>query len=409
MVFGLFVSNTINSMIRFGSTLNYVLAPEQGGGCDCEFDQNANTTIEKQEKYPVTITVDLKKLQTNIGEIFKGVEVIPLETNEKSVFGRVAIVESHNDKYFLFERFGNLLMSFDKDGRFITNYIKFGKGPGETASMMSYRVDEDNSEVVISAWDKQANIVFNIDGKYLREDPMIINNEDMHKFANGHVAYYTGKPMNIIDNKPNFSTLIILDQHNQKSFVGVDVPYIKKSGYVLYQSFHTFKDDLYFKYPYGDTIYQVFPDHLDGKYVIDFGKHNIDWDNIDKDIPRKIHFEIDKEDMASINHFFWEYNNWIFFAISHKRNYYYAFYNKVSKETKLYDTKTLINNEFGILGRIVGTTETEVICLVEPLDLLYPEEEIIEPKNEQFAKELSSLIKELQPTDNPVLLKFELK
>jgi len=113
--------------------------------------------------------------------------------------------------------------------------------------------------------------------------------------------------------------------------------------------------------------------------------------------------------MASINHYFWEFDNWVFFAIVHRRNYYYAFYNKVSKETKLYDTKTLINNEFGILGRIVGATETEIICLVEPLDLLYPDEKIPEPQNEQFAKELSSLIKELKPTDNPVLLKFELK
>ncbi len=88
--------------------------------------------------------------------------------------------------------------------------------------------------------------------------------------------------------------------------------------------------------------------------------------------------------MASINHYFWEFDNWVFFAISHKKNYYYAFYNKVSKET-------------------------EIICLVEPLDLLYPDEELSEPQNEQFAKELSSLIKELKPTDNPVLLKFELK
>jgi len=45
MVFGLFVSNTIHSMITFESTLNYVMAPEEGGECDCEFDQNANGRV----------------------------------------------------------------------------------------------------------------------------------------------------------------------------------------------------------------------------------------------------------------------------------------------------------------------------------------------------------------------------
>ena len=81
----------------------------------------------------------------------------------------------------------------------------------------------------------------------------------MIMLQDGSIAYYTGKLYNIFNNKPDYSWLIITDKQSNVSHKGLHLPVIKNSKYVLYQSFPRYKDEVYFKHPYADTIYKINP------------------------------------------------------------------------------------------------------------------------------------------------------
>ena len=93
---------------------------------------------------PITINVDVKKQSNDMGVAFEKCSFIPLETSKECLFGRVALAEKHGDAFFLTNIRNELLMSFDVEGKFIANYIRSGKGPGELVSPMSFMIDSKN-------------------------------------------------------------------------------------------------------------------------------------------------------------------------------------------------------------------------------------------------------------------------
>ncbi len=244
------------------------------------FGQSAKTE-------PIRIRIDLKNHSEDIGTAIKSCSFIPLETSKDCLVGRVALAEKHGENFFLTNIRDNMLMSFNEEGEFISNHIRLGKGPGELVDPFSFMIDYKNDNVVIFSWDKKSNFYFTIDGTFKKEVPNKINNEGMVLLDDGSTAYYTGKPYNIINDKRDYSYLIISDSLSKVGYRGIDRPTIKKSGFVMYQSFPRYKNEVYFKHPYPDTIYKI--DHLGAKakYVIDFGKHQIDWRKIKPDPTNK--------------------------------------------------------------------------------------------------------------------------
>ncbi len=358
---------------------------------------------------PITIKVNLNNHSEDIGPFFKEYTFIPLETSKDCLVGRVTVIQKHGEHFFLFNSRNNMLLSYTVEGKFQSNYVKIGQGPGEVASISSFMVDYKNDDVVIYSWDKKSNLYFGVDGSFKKEVPNSIGNEGMIMLENGHIAYYTGKPYNFIDDKLDYSYLIITDSQSEISYSGINVPLIKRSGFVLYQSFPKYKDEVYFKHPYPDTIYSITTQGVRAKYVMDFGEHQIDWNKIKPKQPIKIHSQIRGQKKATILHYFFEFENWIFFDVRHGKEYYYALYNKASKETEIFDPKTTINSTGGTLGKVVGATETGLICIVETLDLLYPDSPSSRPSNLKSNKDLASLVSKLNDTDNPVLIICDLK
>ena len=358
---------------------------------------------------PITIKVDVKKQSNDIGLAFEKCSFIPLETSKECLFGRVALAEKHGDMFFLTNIRDELLMSFDAKGNFIANYVRSGKGPGELVSPMSFMIDSKNDNVVICSWDRKANLYFSLDGTFINEVPCSINNEGMVMLQDGSIAYYTGKPYNMFNNKPDYSWLIITDKQSNVSYKGLYLPVIKKSGYVLYQSFPRYKNEVYFKHPYADTIYKVDHQGPQPKYVFDFGKYQIDWSKIEPEPPIKIHLQIKGQNKATIGQHFFEFENWIFIDVNHGKKYYYALYNKLTGEVELYDPKTTANSKGGSLGTVVGATDKGLICLLEPLDLLYPDSPSSKPSDIKSNKELESIVSNLSETANPILMICEFK
>ena len=84
--------------------------------------------------------IEIDKIQLNddcFDEIKTGlidsIRILKLNENEKSYFVSISKLMVHNDTLYVFDRFGkNLLVSFDRNGNYITTFSQKGGGPKNT-------------------------------------------------------------------------------------------------------------------------------------------------------------------------------------------------------------------------------------------------------------------------------------
>jgi hypothetical protein len=79
-----------------------------------------------------TIPVDFEKpAQASVFDYFKSIELIPLETNDDVLIGRLTKILYHQGRYYAFDRQQYIVFVFDEQGKFIFKIDKRGQGPGE--------------------------------------------------------------------------------------------------------------------------------------------------------------------------------------------------------------------------------------------------------------------------------------
>lgn len=71
-------------------------------------------------------------------DYFSKIEIIPLETSEKSLIKYVAERVYHNGKYYILDRPQRKLLVFDKKGNFLYDINKYGNGPGEYTELYGF-------------------------------------------------------------------------------------------------------------------------------------------------------------------------------------------------------------------------------------------------------------------------------
>jgi len=102
-----------------------------------------NIDVENREKYANT-------------DVFNSIEIIPMETNEKSLIGPIRFTRIVDNKFFIFvdESFNTVV--FDKKGQFVSNSLKaHGAGPEEYYTMidLQYNHSLDCIEVLTQNMD----------------------------------------------------------------------------------------------------------------------------------------------------------------------------------------------------------------------------------------------------------------
>lgn len=93
--------------------------------------------------------IEIDKIQLNddcFDEIKTGlidsIRILKLNENEKSYFVSISKLMVHNDTLYVFDRFGkNLLVSFDRNGNYITTFSQKGGGPKEYVRLWDFDVD----------------------------------------------------------------------------------------------------------------------------------------------------------------------------------------------------------------------------------------------------------------------------
>ena len=95
--------------------------------------------------------IDIDKIQLNDNyfneiktEVIDSISILKLNENEKSFFVAISKLMVHNDTLYVFDRFGrDLLVSFDRNGNYITTFSQKGGGPKEYVRLWDFDVDAD--------------------------------------------------------------------------------------------------------------------------------------------------------------------------------------------------------------------------------------------------------------------------
>ena len=155
----------------------------------CIFESCLNKKEHKHsEDFPQTIKLDLSNASTdtmNLSFIAEKIEYIPLQTTDSSLLGFDtfnSLVISKND-FFIQNEFR--ILRFDKEGKFVCDLFKVGRGPGE-ANARCFSVDEHNQRVYVFDQISKEVKIYSFTGRYINKTKKPINSEQHTTISIGY-------------------------------------------------------------------------------------------------------------------------------------------------------------------------------------------------------------------------------
>jgi hypothetical protein len=138
----------------------------------CNSDRKKET-VGNDSVYTVDFDNTPKEEKIYMSSLFKKVKIIPLETTDESLIGRITEVQVSDGKIFVFDIDHAGLFVFNMDGKFIRRIGREGQGPGEYVFLSNFTVDEAKHEIYLLDAGRKRIIIYDIEtGKYLKHISM---------------------------------------------------------------------------------------------------------------------------------------------------------------------------------------------------------------------------------------------
>ncbi len=181
-------------------TVNYLLAatafllfaqcqPKQQGSHARVIKVNGNK-ITNCNISEVTDTIDLP-----LSDIIKTCEVIPLETTPASLFESIYHVGISENYIAIHSRGRYPIKLFSRDGKFIRDIGKIGRGPGEFSSLYGIQLDEAANKLYLTPFARAKElIVYSLDNENLSPIPLAYQQTKCWAFVENDVVTILSMP-----------------------------------------------------------------------------------------------------------------------------------------------------------------------------------------------------------------------
>lgn len=232
-------------------------------------------TYDRNQFFVVDYESILKNTATvKLSELAREIEYIQLETNKENLLHPRA--DYHFTKDYIFVDNTKFILQFDRQGNFIKQIGKQGRGPGEIGLIRIMTVlDEEQKLVVQTNWSHKL-YYFNFEGEFL-ENVSVADTRRIVALSGDRLLYFDGcargyeKYMFALTDL-NGDTLDVVPNHynweNKTGFVGT-------MSYHLFYPFYKSRDILSFKSMHNDTVYHVLGDSIMPEYYIELGKYRL--------------------------------------------------------------------------------------------------------------------------------------
>jgi hypothetical protein len=214
------------------------------------------------------------KSKVNLSHITDDIKYVRLETNDQCLLHPRA--EYHFTDDFIFVDNSEYILQFDRNGKFIKQIGKPGRGPGEIGLIRIMSVLDGQKQLVVQTNWARKLYYFSYEGDFIESVPV----EDVRRIKvipGERLVYFDGCAYGYEDYMfalldASGDTLDVVNNHykwkNETGFVGT-------VSYHLFVPFYFSKDRISFKSMHNDTVYTVAGDSIKPEYLIDLGKYEL--------------------------------------------------------------------------------------------------------------------------------------
>lgn len=232
-------------------------------------------SCNNNSKQQSTSDFDIDKIQLNENcfdevktELIDSIRILKLNENEESFFVSISKLLIHNDTLYVFDRFGrDLLVSFDRNGNYITTFSQKGGGPKEYVRLWDFDVD--------------SNYVY----LYDRATKKMLYYDHSGNFIKSHSSSFRGDAFVVLQNN-EFLFSLAKENRNPKVCITDSTLTITKTLLSYQQEecddritdnlFQRVKNSIYYNKVVNDSVY-VFSDrgNIQKCYYFNFNNRNV--------------------------------------------------------------------------------------------------------------------------------------
>ena len=219
----------------------------------------------------------LEEKKVPLEKLFNKIELIPLETTDRSLIAYIDRYNYLNGKHYILDKKQVILFIFDEKGQYLNRIAKKGQGPGEYTLIYDFSVNLKKEQIemlspygFIFCYDFNGNFIKKFDLTFLKSHAFhsmeILDDENYILWSTPEdnedgiriVSQETGKVVNSF-----WQDLFIINSWASNTF-------------------YTYNNDTYFSLSLYNTVYKVTKEGIEDAYewhfgdkTVDISKHNI--------------------------------------------------------------------------------------------------------------------------------------
>jgi hypothetical protein len=225
---------------------------------------SCHTKIDKTES---TLTIPIQeenfeKKRTKLSSLIKVVELIPLETNNDCLIGKInKIIISKNRIYILDKNRAKSVFVFNRKGQFVNKIASNGKGPMDILEPADIISRPSTNELLILDGTLGKINTYNEDGEFRETLPLKFHPTHFEAFGTNKYIFATQYPY----------LLTITDLKGK--ILSNSFKYEADFQRVLMKPIISYNNELYFLRFMDNTIYRINEENVESGIFIDYGKH----------------------------------------------------------------------------------------------------------------------------------------
>ena len=355
------------------------------------------------------IYVDLTKIENEkpLNEYIDQVDFIRLETTDSSLIRIISNLRVADRKIYIFDGSQGCIFVFDEKGKYLFKIDRLGRGPDEYSRILAFGIDQQN--VIILGLSEL--VLYNKDnGDFVKKIRITQKDFLPVEFQVDSSFYYfqtaDGLPTNKIQ-----TTIVVYDKEEftlQKGYT--DPFYFKERPHVTSTVFIDSPYGVLFHQVLNDTLYRLGEKGLEPLFFLNMGQNQFTYQRYEetpvdskgkKVIPYKAVYPIDEIVFTDKYLYFTCYQKT---RDAVKYDVFWCFYRLDTGELKVFDENKLKEkSKYGTNVFDFDTVDKDgyfyVVC--------YPS--ILTYFRDKRGDQLDERYKEMQPEDNPWLMKYRLK
>lgn len=230
---------------------------------------------ENRAAYQIVPVEFNNSMEIKLSDFVNSIDIIPLETTGNNLLGTVGNIFYHGDRLYITSAHrgrNRKLYIFDSKGKFQLVIDKQGQGPGEYREMADYVLSESSDVLIFSNLEKIVR--YDSLGNFMQEQK---NNFLLKDFSNEiDNSVFLFKQLNLKEKDRSLLVKYNLTSNKEEPFFTITNHELRKmSGVTNFNTFSICDNDIYFNYPFCDTIFNVTSKERVAAFYVDFGKKKL--------------------------------------------------------------------------------------------------------------------------------------